>query len=75
MSSFLWQFSDSSRAVISYLRKYGHLVLVKRLGRLSSNSVNRLLSDRLNIPLIELTGPLNPNTNKYPEGCYLASQG
>ena len=34
--------ADSSRAVVSYWRKYGHLVQVNRLGSLSRNSVDRL---------------------------------
>ena len=34
--------SDSSRATVSYLRKYGHLVLVNRLGSLPRNSVDRI---------------------------------
>ena len=34
--------ADSSRAVVSYWRKYGHLVLVNCLGSLPRNSVDRL---------------------------------
>ena len=47
--------SDSSRAVVSYCRKYGHLVLVNSLGSLPRNSVDRL-TDRLDMTLIVLTG-------------------
>ena len=34
--------ADSSRAVVSYWRKYGHLVLINRFGSLPRNSVDRL---------------------------------
>ena len=34
--------TDSNRAVVSYWQKYGHLVLVNRLGSLPRNSVDRI---------------------------------
>ena len=48
--------ADSSRAVVSYWRQYGHLVLVNRLGSLPRNSMDRL-TDWLDMTLIVLTGP------------------
>ena len=48
--------ADSSGAVVSYWRKFGHLVLVNRLGSLPRNSVDRL-TDQLDMTLIVLTGP------------------
>ena len=38
-------------AIVSYWRKYGHLVLVNRLGSLPSNSVVRL-TDRLDMTIV-----------------------
>ena len=46
--------ADSSRAVVSYLGKNGHLALVNRLGSLPRNSVDRL-SDQFNMTLIVVT--------------------
>ena len=43
--------TDSSRAVDSYWRKDVHLVLVNLLGRLSRNSVVRLI-DRLDMTIV-----------------------
>ena len=55
--------ADSSRAVVSYWRKYGHLVLVSHLGSLPRNSVDRL-TNWLDMTLIFWTGPQNLKTNK-----------
>ena len=46
--------ADSSRAFVSYWRKYGHLVLVNRFGGLPRNSVDRL-TDLMDMTLIVLT--------------------
>ena len=62
MKSFLRP--DSSKVVVSYWQKHGHLVLVNCLGSLPRNSVGRL-TDQLAMALIVLTGPYNLNTNKH----------
>ena len=56
MKTFLWSFSsstDSRRAVVSYWQKYGHLVLVDRLGGLSL-PINGMvkLTDRLDMTIV-----------------------
>ena len=48
--------TSSSRTVVTYWGKYGHLVLDNRLGSLPRNSVDRLIA-RLDMFLIVLTGP------------------
>ena len=51
--------ASSSRSVVTYWRKYGHLVLDNRLRSLHRNNVDRLTA-RLYMTLIHvvLTGPL-----------------
>ena len=41
--------ADSTRTIVSYWRKYGHLVLVNRLRRLPRNSVYRLTGRARNV--------------------------
>ena len=48
--------TSSSWTVVSYWRKYGHLVLDNRLGSLPKNSVDKLTA-RLDMTLLVLTGP------------------
>ena len=46
--------AESCMAVVSYWRKYGHLVLVNRLGSLPRNSVDRLTDrDRNDLNSVE----------------------
>ena len=61
--------ASSSRTVVTYRRKYGHLVPDNRLGSLHSNNVDRL-TPRLDMTLIVLLGPLILKTKQMICGRY-----
>ena len=63
--------ADSSRAIVSYWRKYGHLVMVNRLRGLLGNTVDRL-TDRLHMALMCWLCRKTSNQTTYDTVCTLS---